>query len=315
MNPQNLTRRELLRASGAASLAAALPFSLSAGQSQQTSAKKAPPPAAVSNPLKPPAEGSIPVAFLLSDGAVVIDFAGPWEVFNNVMIGNRMDLFQTYTVSESATPVQASGGMQIVPNYTLANAPQPKIIVIPAQGDPTQPMLDWIRNSSKLADLTMSVCTGAFVLAQTGLLAGKSATTHHGSLMNLQIAYPDIHVKRGARFVEEGNLATAAGLSSGIDLALHVVERYYGRDVATETAYNLEYQGQGWMNANSNSAYAKLRGSTAGHPRCPICDMEVDSTDALTTQYRGKTYRFCSAEHKQQFDSQPQTIVDFLQQS
>ena len=160
----------------------------------------------------------------------------------------------------------------------------------------------------------MSVCTGAFVLAQTGLLAGKSATTHHGSLMILQTSYPDIHVKRGARFVDESNLATAAGLSSGIDLALHVVERYYGRDVAKETAYNLEYQGLGWMNANSNTAYAKLRVSTEQHPRCPICDMEVEPATALTTQYQGKTYRFCSADHKKQFDSNPQTIVEFLQQ-
>src|SRR3984957_4889741 len=314
MTSNRLTRRELLRASGAASLAAALPFSLPAAQAQQSAAKKVSAAAAVSNPLKPPAEGSIPVAFLISDGAVVIDFAGPWEVFENVMIGNRMVLFQCSTVAETTKPVRASGGMQIVPNYTVANAPQPKIIVIPAQGEPTKPMLDWIRSSSRAADLTMSVCTGAFVLAQTGLLAGKSATTHHGSLMSLQASYPDIHVKRGARFVDENNLATAAGLSSGIDLALHVVERYYGRDVATETAYNLEYQGLGWMNANSNTAYAKLRVSTEQHPRCPICDMEVEPATALTTQYQGKTYRFCSADHKQQFDSNPQAIVEFLKQ-
>src|SRR5271156_3346036 len=218
MTSNRLTRRELLRASGAASLAAALPFSLPAAPAQQSGAKKVSGAAAVSNPLKPPAEGSIPVAFLISDGAVVIDFAGPWEVFENVRMGNRMDLFNCYTVAETTKPIRASGGMQIVPNYTLENAPQPKIIVIPAQGDPTKVMLDWLRANAKTADLTMSVCTGAFVLAETGLLAGKSATTHHDAFVSFQMAYPDIHLHRGARFVEEGNLASSGGLSAGIDL-------------------------------------------------------------------------------------------------
>src|SRR6185295_9767104 len=98
--------------------------------------------------------------------------------------------------------------------------------------------------NSKKADLTMSVCTGAFVLAKTGLLSGKSATTFHGAFRSFAIEFPDVHLKRGARFVEDGNLSTAGGLSSGIDLALRVVERYYGREVARKTAYNLEYQGE-----------------------------------------------------------------------
>jgi hypothetical protein len=74
----------------------------------------------------------------------------------------------------------------------------------------------------------MSVCTGAFLLAKTGLLSGKAATTHHGAYTEVAMAYPDILVKRGARFVESGNLASSGVLSSGIDLALHVVERYFG---------------------------------------------------------------------------------------
>ena len=92
----------------------------------------------------------------------------------------------------------------------------------------------------------MSVCAGAFVLASTGLLAGKPATTHHSSYKSLAIQFPDIRVQPGARFVEFGNIATAGGLTSGIDLALHVVERYFGRKVAEDTAYLLEYQGTGW---------------------------------------------------------------------
>jgi len=204
---------------------------------------------AETNSIKAPDKDQIPVAFLISDGAVVIDFCGPWEVFQDVMIPSRQDMpFRLYTVAETAKPIRTSGGMQIVPDYTIANAPAPKVIVIPAQSEPSPAVLDWIRKSSKTTDVTMSVCTGAFVLAKTGLLDGKSATTFHGAFGRFAMKFPDVQLKRGARFVENGNLATAGGLSSGIDLALRVVERYYGRDVAQKSAYNREYQGQGWMN-------------------------------------------------------------------
>src|SRR5947208_7629945 len=127
----------------------------------------------------------------------------------------------------------------------------------------------------------MSVCTGAFILAQTGLLSGKSATTFHGAFVAFALQFPDIHLKRGARFVEEGNLATAGGLSSGIDLALHVVERYFGREVAERTADQMEYQGRGWLDPDANAVYAKDRASTAAHPLCPVCEMDVDPKLAL----------------------------------
>src|SRR5205814_10580552 len=115
---------------------------------------------------------------------------------------------------------------------------------------------------------------GAFVLVKAGLLNGKSATTYHGAFGRFAMQFPEVQLKRGARFVENGNLATAGGLSSGIDLALHVVERYYGRVVARKTAYNMEYQGEGWMDANSNQTYAVVPVSTAEHPVCPVCGMD-----------------------------------------
>src|SRR5437762_6764519 len=158
-----------------------------------------------------------------------------------------------YTVAETKKPIRTSGGMQIVPDYTIENAPAPKVIVIPAQSAPSLAVLEWLRKSSKTTDVTMSVCTGAFVLAKTGLLNGKSATTYHGAFGSFTMQFPDIQLKRGARFVENGNLATAGGLSSGIDLALRVVERYYGRDVARKTAYNMEYQGEGWRSEEHTS--------------------------------------------------------------
>src|SRR5437016_12918539 len=159
------------------------------------------------NSLKP--SPPIPVAFLISEGAVVIDFCGPWEVFRDVMLPSGDHPFRLYTVSDKTAPITAGCGMKIVPDYTSANAPAPKVIVIPAQSDPSEATKEWIRKSAKTADLTMSVCTGALVLAQTGLLSGKVATTHHASYKELALDFPDIKVKRGARFVAQGNIATA----------------------------------------------------------------------------------------------------------
>jgi len=266
--------------------------------------------AVTTNPLKPPAKGSIPVAFLISEGAVVIDFCGPWEVFRDVMVSGGDHPFRLYTVSDKTDPIHAGGGMKIVPDYTFANAPAPKVIVIPAQSEPSPAMLKWIRESTKNTDVTMSVCTGAFVLAKTGLLSGKSTTTFHAAFGTFAMQFPDIKLKRGARFVEDGNLASAGGLSSGIDLALRVVERYFGRDVAQKTAYNMEYQGQGWMNADSNQVYAKAPVSTAEHPLCAVCGMDVDPKTSPKSVYKGTTYYFCSDDDKKTFDAAPDKFAD-----
>ena len=297
----------------AATVVLAVPGWLFAGTSQSAAAKP-PADAAIAKPapLKPPAQGSIPVAFLLSEGAVVIDFTGPWEVFQDAYVPGRMDpLFQLYTVAETTKPIHASSGLTIVPDYSFENAPPPKVIVIPAQSGRGEAIVSWLRKSSKNADVTMSVCTGAFLLARTGLLSGKAATTHHGSFQSFARQYPDIQVMRGARFVEEGNLASAGGLSSGIDLALRVVERYFGREAATETAYQMEYQGQGWLNPGSNEVYAQDRASTDAHPLCPVCQMEVDPKAAgtLKSVYQGKTYYFCAQQHKDEFDHSPKAFL------
>jgi transcriptional regulator GlxA family with amidase domain len=313
-----MDRRDLLRNTAALGIAAAIPFSAAGKLSAGPAPIKAPAGADGNKktdalqPLRPPVRGKIPVAFLISEGAVIIDFCGPWEVFENVTSPvTSEDAFSLYTVAETTKPVLASGGMKIVPGYTLATAPAPKVIVIPAQSDPSEATLEWIRKSTRSTDVTMSVCTGAFVLAQTGLLSGKAATTHHGSYWDFAAAFPDIRVKRGARFVEEGNLASSGGLSSGIDLSLRVVERYFGRDVAQATAFRMEYQGQGWKNSESNGEYAYVR-STAEHPTCALCAMDVDPKAAPKSAYAGKTYFFCSTGHKTLFDSAPEKIARWV---
>jgi putative intracellular protease/amidase/YHS domain-containing protein len=298
-----MKRRELLQGAAAFGVMAAIGRGAKASPGAPGTSGATAGPA----PLTPPAKGGVPVAFLISDGAVVIDFCGPWEVFHHANVPGRAEApFELYTVAESTKPVRTGGGLMIVPSYTLENAPAPKVIVIPAQGGSSEAMLNWIRKSAKTADLTMSVCTGAFLLAKTGLLTGKAATTHHASYKSLAMQFSDIQVKRGMRYVEAGNVATAGGLSSGIDLALRVVERYYGRKAATETAYAMEYQGEGWLKPESNAVYAVARASTSGQPLCPVCEMEVDPATAPKSVYKGKTYYFCQPNHKTIFDEAPE---------
>src|ERR1700722_13456956 len=182
-----MDRRDLLRNTAALGIAAAIPFSAVGKRSAGPESIKEPTGADGNKtldalqPLRPPVRGKIPVAFLISEGAVIIDFCGPWEVFENVTSpATSQGAFSLYTVAETTKPVRASGGMKIVPDYTLTTAPAPKVIVIPAQNDPSEAALEWIRKSTRSTDVTMSVCTGAFVLAKTGLFSGKGGTTPPG---------------------------------------------------------------------------------------------------------------------------------------
>jgi putative intracellular protease/amidase/YHS domain-containing protein len=324
MNRREITRRELLQGSAAIGCIAAIPvalvgdeaYAVAFGRSVDSSSQNAAKNSGVVNPLTPPASGGIPVAFVISDGAVMIDFTGPWEVFQDAWVpsrGQAMDMqmpFQLYTVSEKTEPIRTSGGMKIVPDYNLKNAPPPKVIVIPAQNGATDATFDWVRDASKQTDVTMSVCTGALLLAETGLLKGKAATTHHSAYIQLALEHPEIRVKPGYRFVEDGNIATAGGLTSGIDLALRVVERYFGRAAADETVYQMEYQGKGWVDASgsSNTLYAKARGGMS----CAICGMTTDKDMSPSFVYKGKTYYFCMDSHKALFESAPEKVLKMM---
>jgi len=153
--------------------------------------------------------------------------------------------FRLYVVSEKMDLLTASGGMKIVPNFTFANAPKPDVIVIPAQQE-LKSSIEWIKRMEPQADVTMSVCTGASLLAKTGLLDGQDATTHHWFLGHLSQNYPKVRFVGNQRYVEHEKTSTAAGLTSGIDLALRVVERYFGREVALATANYMEYKSDLW---------------------------------------------------------------------
>lgn len=240
-----MKRRQFLAAATTLGGALALPAGAALARSDPTAAELKGIPTERWK-LTAPASGSIPVAMLISEGLNVIDFSGPWGVFESVSLPSSSQPFRLFTVAEKPGLVISGSGLKLMPDYTFANVPEVKVVVIPAQGG-SDAMREWLRKIVPTADVTMSVCTGAFHLAKAGLLAGKAATTHHEFLDKLERQFPDIQVKRGVRFVESEKISTAGGLTSGTDLALRVVERYFGRDVAQTTANYMEYQSKGWI--------------------------------------------------------------------
>jgi len=187
------------------------------------------------------------VAILLFDEIEVLDFAGPFEVFAVTDEIRGYNTFNVFTVAENLGTIRSRNGLKIVPHYTLENCPVPHLLVVPG-GFGTRAllnklaMLEWIRKRAEKSDLTMSVCTGSLVLAKAGLLDGLRATTHHECFGLLRELAPRTEVVETERFVDNGRILTAAGISAGIDCALHVVERLLGADAAADTARYMEYR-------------------------------------------------------------------------
>jgi len=188
------------------------------------------------------------VGIVLFDDVEVLDFAGPFEVFavaGNVTEGG----FKVVTVAERAdasAPIVARNGLKIVPDYALADAPHLDLLVVPGgmgtRREVANPkLIGWIKRRAVEASLTTSVCTGAFLLAEAGLLAGKTATTHWASVERMAQTYTMVHVRGDARFVDEGDIVTSAGISAGIDMSLYLVGRLKGAEIAATTARQMEY--------------------------------------------------------------------------
>lgn len=186
----------------------------------------------------------IRVAFTLGQGSQVIDVAVPWEVFQDVLI-NENSVFELYTVGASKGLVSMSGGMLVAPNYSVFDAPQPDVIVSPAHESSLE-IVKWLKKASVDADLTTSLCTGAYHLAEAGLLDGLMVTTFHTMLDDFADKFPNVRVSREQTFIDQGHVITAGGLSAGIDMSLHIVGRYFGLEVAQQTAHFIEYDNDNW---------------------------------------------------------------------
>ena len=194
------------------------------------------------------------VGIFVFDGVEVLDFAGPFEVFSRTRLVPGIDSrrsdesapFEVFTVSKTGTPIVATGGLEVRPNYSSATAPRIDLLLVPG-GFGTRPLLaeaetlEWIRRTAEAARKVTSVCTGSLLLAKAGLLEGKRATTHWGALDLLGALGAGLTVERERRVVDDG-VITSAGVASGMDMAFHVVESLFGRDVADETAAYIEYR-------------------------------------------------------------------------
>jgi transcriptional regulator GlxA family with amidase domain len=187
------------------------------------------------------------VAILIFDDVEVLDFAGPFEVFAATDELRGSNTYHVFTVAGTPSPVRARNGLRVLPDFTCASCPAPDLLVVPG-GVGTRALLgdveliNWIRARSRAAELTMSVCTGSLLLARAGLLAGLRATTHHEVLDRLRELAPTTTVLADERFVDNGQILTAAGISAGIDCALHVVERQLGTAAAEATVRYMEYR-------------------------------------------------------------------------
>lgn len=188
------------------------------------------------------------VAILIFEDVEVLDFAGPFEVFGVTRDENdgQTPLFNVYTVAEKPGAVIARNGLSVNPHYTFADCPTPDLLIVPG-GRGTRALLhnaavvDWIRQQDTATELTLSVCTGALMLGQAGLLDGLAATTYHTAFEELAAVAPSTTLCPGERFVDNGRIITSAGVSAGIDMALYVVGRLHGASQAVWTARYMEY--------------------------------------------------------------------------
>jgi transcriptional regulator GlxA family with amidase domain len=186
------------------------------------------------------------VAILIFNDVQLLDFIGPFEVFSITSEINEDKPFNVYLVAETLNAVQSHYGLSFNPDCTLLDSPPPDIIIIPG-GIGTKAALNqlqilaWIQSKGYHADLILSVCTGALLLAKVGLLDGLVATTHHLALDQLQAMAPQTTVVSNQRFVDNGKIITAAGISAGIDMSLYIVAKLLGDSKALKTAQYMEY--------------------------------------------------------------------------
>ncbi len=251
------------------------------------------------------------VAFVVAPGAELVDIAGPWGVFEYTTSPTTgRSPFALSVVAETTDPLVLSGGMRVVPEQTFTSCRTPDIVVVPAIGvEFSDGLLDWLRASHGQASVTMSVCNGAFALASAGLLDGRTATCHHGSYRLMRSLYPTVTIERGVRWIDHGDIATAGGLTSGTDLALHIVDRLLGSGAAELAASQLEYFGDGWRDPTVNAEFAIDPVPPPGLALDPICGMAINPQGAITATWHGNDHAFCSEWCRDMFLASPERFT------
>jgi transcriptional regulator GlxA family with amidase domain len=186
------------------------------------------------------------IGIYIYDQAEVLDFSGPFEVFTTASrICPTGDPFTVFLVGETGQVVTARGGYRVMPSYGFDNHPTFDVLIV-VGGVHTEEMhkpnvTDWISQQAQKAKLVASVCTGAFLLAQAGVLTTQNVTTHWGDIPDLRASYPDLTVHESSRWVDEGSVVTSGGISAGIDMSLHLVSRLHSMELAEKTAIQMEF--------------------------------------------------------------------------
>lgn len=186
---------------------------------------------------------------LLFNDAEVLDFSGPFEVFTSANDAAGESLFDVRFVAEDTEPVRARNDFRVLPHYSLEDASTPDILLVPGGNGSREALrnrdiLDWIRAKAGEVELLLSVCTGALVLGEAGLLDGLRATTYHNAFDALQKHAPGATMVRNQKYVDNGDVILSAGVSAGIDMSFHVIEKLFDRDLAERTAQKIEYDWQ-----------------------------------------------------------------------
>ncbi len=191
------------------------------------------------------------VGIILFENIEVLDFCGPFEVFSVTRLNEEKrreepSPFKVLLIAEKNEPVVTSGGMRVIPDHTFESCPELDVLVVPGgwgtrKEIKNQKMLNWLRLRAPEVEILTSVCTGSMLLGFAGLLDRHHATTHWRSLDWMRESFPSVEVEYDKHVVEDGRIFTSAGISAGIDMALKVVERYYGKDITRATARQMEY--------------------------------------------------------------------------
>ena len=200
------------------------------------------------------------VGIFIYDDIEVLDLAGPFEVFSvAARIKPRLEPgsqkpFNAFTVGETTAPVHARNKFIVTPAFSFTDHPPIDLLLIPggivSAELKKETVIHWIATSSAKARLTASVCTGSSLLAKAGLLDGKHATTHWSDIDDMKSMFPNVTVEKNVRWVDQGTLITSAGISAGIDMALHLVSRLESESLALATAKQMDYR---WLRKSDDT--------------------------------------------------------------
>ena len=187
------------------------------------------------------------IGIYLYDEAEVLDFSGPFEVLSTAshISGDALPPFQPCLIAETKAPLNARGGFSVNPNHSIHEHPPLDVLIVVGGVHDAQlhkpQVLEWIAEQAKSVDIVASICTGAFLLAEAGVLSDQRVTTHWQDIPDLRERYPNLSVVENARWVQAGNIVTSGGISAGIDMALYLVSELHSEDLAVRTALQMEF--------------------------------------------------------------------------